>query len=502
MIIPVLPILSTHYGASAFQAGLLMASYSLMQFLFSPFWGKLSDQVGRRPILLFCLFGEIISYLILGFSRSLEMLFFARILTGFFGASISTASAYVSDVTTEQDRSKGMALIGAAFGLGFLFGPAIGGGLTVLAEKFTTDTGVIASISSFGVALLCTMTLLFAFFYLKETKTPEERAQAALKKSQNKISRFDYLSKYFKQPILNHLMSSFSLATLSMAMMEATLVLYMRNKFQWNIKEVSFGFAYIGIIIVFTQGYLVRKLLPKLGERVVLRLGLFLMACGLSLIGFADSLFLMALAMTLLSFGNGFTNPSFMGSISLLVAKDEQGAALGTTQSLSALGRVIGPALGSYVFGHFSQTTPFILSGFLTFTALALIQLIYTKLPMSAKVATSTESKKMLNQIGFYQLDNLIQNRIPFLFLNFAEDISGWYQSIYKLHVETNQVLLKEADLLNELDHRKIPKDFAILLLCPNGQLSTQLSHKLDQLGYTNVYLIDGGYQQLVTDRS
>lgn len=384
MIIPVLPLLSTHYGASAWEAGLLMSSYSLMQFIFSPFWGKLSDKLGRRPILLYCLLGEVISYLILAFSRSLEMLFVARILTGFFGASISTASAYVSDVTSQQDRSKGMALIGAAFGLGFLFGPALGGGLTVFAEKISNDIGFIASFSSYGVALLCLLTFIFAFFYLKESLSPEARAKnaaAGLASGKSHAGRFANLYRYLKTPVISPLITAFALATLSMAMMEATLVLYMQKQFNWSIKEVSFGFAYIGIIIVFTQGYLVRKLIPRFGEKNLLRFGLFFMALGFIGIGVATSIPMMGVVMTFLSLGNGLTNPSLMGSISLLVPSEEQGLAMGTTQSLSALGRVIGPAVGGFLFQSAFMSSPFILAGGLTLAALAVIFLIFKNLP-------------------------------------------------------------------------------------------------------------------------
>ncbi|AZZ35699.1 MFS transporter [Bdellovibrio sp. qaytius] len=377
MIIPVLPLLSTHYGASAWEAGLLMSSYSLMQFIFAPFWGKLSDRYGRRPILMYCLLGEVISYLVLATSRSLEMLFVARIMTGFFGASISTASAYVSDVTTPENRSKGMALIGAAFGLGFLFGPAIGGGLTVFAEKISTDMGFIASFSSYGVAVLCLFTFIFAYFNLTESISAETRA----KNSEIKRHRFAHLTRYFKMPVVSPLITSFALTTISMAMMEATLVLFMKERYNWSIKEVSFGFAYIGIIIVFTQGYLVRKLIPRFGEKNLLRVGLFSMALGFTGIGLVSSIPMMGVVMTFVSLGSGLTNPSILGSISLLVPPDEQGVALGTTQSLSALGRVIGPAVGGFLFQSAAINSPFILAGGLTFFALSIIYIIFKSLP-------------------------------------------------------------------------------------------------------------------------
>lgn len=381
MIIPVLPLLSIHYGASAWEAGLLMSSYSLMQFIFAPFWGKLSDRYGRRPILMWCLLGEVISYLVLASSRSLEMLFVARLLTGFFGASISTASAYVSDVTTPENRSKGMALIGAAFGLGFLFGPAIGGGLTVFAESISTDVGFIASFSSYGVAILCLGTFIFAYFNLTESISAEVRE----KNSAIKRERLSNMLHYFKTPVVSPLITSFALVTLSMAMMEATLVLYMKDRFNWSIKEVSFGFAYIGVIIVFTQGYLVRKLIPRFGEKNLLRVGLFSMGMGFAGIGLATSIPMMGVVMTLVSLGSGLVNPSILGSISLLVPADEQGIAMGTTQSLSALGRVIGPAVGGFLFQSAAKNSPFLLGGGLTFFALSIIYIIYKSLPDHGK---------------------------------------------------------------------------------------------------------------------
>ncbi len=390
MIIPVLPLLSTHYGASALQAGLLMSVYSLMQFIFSPMWGKLSDKIGRRPILMYCLLGEAISYLLLAWSRSLEMLFVSRILTGFFGASISTASAYISDITPANERSKGMALIGAAFGMGFLFGPAIGGGLTFAAEKISTDVNFITGFSSYGVALLCIGTFVFAYFNLKESlvKNPEDSDKPITLK----MGRIENIAKFLNMPVVGTLIFTFGMATLAMSMMEATLVLFMKDKFSWGIKEVSFGFAYIGICIVFTQGFLVRKLIPKIGERNVLRIGLTCMAIGMSGIAFAEHIWMMAIVQTFLAIGNGFTNPSIMGSISLLVPADEQGVALGTTQSLSALGRVIGPALGGLLFGSLTMGSPFIIAGLLVVCALILVLSVYSKLPMAGKKVESTEA--------------------------------------------------------------------------------------------------------------
>ncbi len=378
MIIPVLPILSSFYGASAFQVGLLMSIFSLMQFLFSPFWGKLSDKYGRRPILIYCLLGEAISYLVLANSKSLEMLFLSRMMTGFFGASISTASAYISDITSRENRTKGMALIGAAFGLGFLFGPAIGGGLTLLAQRYSDDQGFILTFSAYPVAALCFLTFVFAYFFLTESK---ERKKIGEEK--NTRRQLHNIVEVFKKPVLGPLILIFSITTLSMSMMESTLVLFMRDKFSWGITEASFGFAYVGICIVFTQGFLVRKLIPKLGEKFIIRLGLMGMITGFTLIALAQNIWMMGAAITFLSVGNAFTNPSVLGSISLITDADQQGLTLGTTQSLSALGRVFGPALGTFLFGAISLSAPFWIGSLLLILNIFVVVRYYALLPAS-----------------------------------------------------------------------------------------------------------------------
>lgn len=373
IVIPIIPIFSTQMGATALETGLLLSVYSLMQFIFSPVWGRFSDKYGRRPILLISLLGEVFSYLVFAHARTLEWLFVARVLSGFFGASISTASAYISDITTPQERSKGMALIGAAFGLGFLFGPAIGGGLSIWAEHISNDPYFKTGFSGYWISAICLITFVFAWRYLKETNTH--------KKAPEKIHRFAQIVKYFKVPTVGPLILSFFMSSLAMSSMEATLVLFTKAKFNWGIKEVSFGFAYIGIMIIFTQGYLVRRLIPKIGEKHVLRTGLILMTMGLSGIAIAKSIPVLAITQTLLSIGFGLTNPSILGSISLLTEATEQGAALGTTQGMASLGRIIGPAVGGALFGSVAIESPFILSGGMTMLALFIVITIFNQLP-------------------------------------------------------------------------------------------------------------------------
>lgn len=380
IIIPILPMLSRHFGATAFETGLLMSSYSLMQFVFSPFWGKLSDKWGRRPILLFCMLCEAFSYLIFASAQNLETLFVARILAGFFGASLSTASAYISDITSAQERSKGMALIGAAFGLGFMFGPALGGGLTIWAQKISSQPNFEMSFSGYWVAAICFVNFLFGLKFLKESL--EKKNTTSLK-----LSRLNTFLKYFNTPTVGTLLVIFFLASISMSSMEATFILYMSDKFAWTVKEVSFGFAYIGVMMVFTQGYLVRKLIPKFGERNVLRMGLLSLAFGVTGIALAPTDIWMIIPVTLLSLGTGLSNPSTLGSISLLTHQEEQGAAMGVTQSMASLGRILGPAMGGWLYAALAHEAPFFASGLMALAAFILVIFIFHKIPISGKVA-------------------------------------------------------------------------------------------------------------------
>ena len=378
VMIPVLPVLSREYGATAFEVGLMMSVYSFMQFLFSPFWGRLSDRKGRRPILLFCLLGEAFSYLLFTLSHSLEMLFVARALAGFFGASISTASAAISDVTPAHERSKGMALIGAAFGLGFIVGPGLGGALAWWGQTLRPDQPQFGmQFAAASVAVICALTFVFAFFKLKESRV---FSQVPLEVT----TRWQKLGKFLRRPVAGPLIGSFFLNSLAMSMMEATLILFVADRFGWGLREVSFGFAYIGVLSAFSQGFLVRKLLPKLGERKLMRTGILLMAASFFLIVVASQIWILAISMTLLSFGTSFSNPSLLGSISLLSSKDEQGEALGTTQGTASLGRILGPAMGGFLYGQVHVTSPFLGACVFSLTSFVIVLMQGTRVPDSA----------------------------------------------------------------------------------------------------------------------
>jgi MFS family permease len=378
ILIPIVPILSRDFGATALQTGLLMSVYSFMQFVFAPFWGTLSDRMGRRPILLFCLVGEACSYLIFAWARSLEWLFVARILAGFFGASISTASAYISDITPPNERSKGMALIGAAFGLGFVVGPALGGGLALWGQHISDAPHFQTSFCALWVGALCMGGFFFGLKFLKESLTEKN-------KNTHSKKRFQLLKHYLAQKTMGAMLSVYFLSSLAMSGMEATLILFMAEKFGWQLQQVSFGFAYIGVITVLSQGVFVRRLIPKLGERKILRIGLASFAIGLTGIAFAPTIPWMGVTMTLLALGTSFTNPATLGSISLLAGTSEQGVTMGVAQSLASLGRILGPALGGIVYEKIAINSPFLVSGFLALSGLTTVIIISKNLPDSGK---------------------------------------------------------------------------------------------------------------------
>jgi MFS family permease len=236
-------------------------------------------------------------------------------------------------------------------------------------------------VAALFVGALCFATFLFAYFKLPESLPPEKRSSVSPKRGK----RIQSLIKKFQLPKLRPLIAVYFLSGLAMASMEATLVLYVGQQFGWTSEKVSYGFAYVGIIIIFTQGFLVRRLLPLVGEKVVATSGLLAFALGMGGIALASTVEQLALAMTLLSLGNGCVNPSILGSISLVSSDSEQGENLGVAQSLSSLGRIIGPLMGGLFFDQISGQAPFFASMFLGLFALITMVYNFHSLPDSRR---------------------------------------------------------------------------------------------------------------------
>ena len=347
IIIPALPTFAQQMQASESTIGLLIASYSVMQFLFMPFWGRLSDTVGRKKILLISLSASCLGYFIWGLADSVWLLFLSRMIAGFGNANIAVAQAYVSDVTSLEDRAKGMGIVGAAFGLGFVVGPAIGAGVSALGGSL--------SVLGFVACAFSLIDLVLTAIYLPE---PEKRGSHGQSRYGLGLS---FYFKTLKDEKLKVSLLIFLISTFAFANMEATLVLLTNQKFHYSNFDNMLMFLYIGILIVIVQGRLIHGLSKKFGEKKLITAGCSLLVLGLLLTPLSDNSILLYLALGILAFGSGINTPSNQSLLSKLADDDVQGGVLGVGQSLSTMGRILGPAVGGIAFQEWGATSPYII---------------------------------------------------------------------------------------------------------------------------------------------
>jgi len=359
LIIPVMPTYAQQFNATDFQVGLLIASYSFAQFLFTPFWGRLSDKVGRRPVLLISLLASCIGYIIWGFSTSLAVLFISRLVAGCGNANIAVAQAYVADVTTDETRSKGMGAIFAAFGVGFVLGPALGGFLTskhiLMALGLTYFAEHSLQVVGFVAAFFSILDLVLTFFMLPE---PEKRSHAG---EERYGVGADFIGQTLANKKLQTSLAIFFLSTFAFANMEATVVLLTTQKFHFTPVDNSLLFTWIGVCICLIQG--AHRVTKKYGEKKMINVGTALLALGLLATPFAPNVPTMYAVMAVLAIGSGVNTPCNQAMLSKLAPKECVGGVLGVGQSLSTLGRILGPALGGYLFGAFGQVSPYLVGG-------------------------------------------------------------------------------------------------------------------------------------------
>ncbi len=358
MIVPLLPFYVQQHSGGALLAGSLGSVYALMQLLSGPALGMLSDHYGRRPVLLICLLGTSLAFGLLGLANSLPLIFLAVMFDGITGGNLTTAYAYIADVTAPAERSRGMGLVGAAFGLGMIAGPALGGLLS--AQGLTLPAFCAA-----GVALANT---LFGFFVLPESLPRERRTVGFRWRGLNSLAQLRRLPGLGAGRLLLAAIFTLNLAFVGL---QTNFPLFSRARFGWNSLQNGLFFGYVGICAVVVQGLIFHWLQPRLGERRLALVGLGLMAAGLAGVGFAPAAWQLFPLIGLVALGSGVSIPSLTGLISNQVSATAQGRLMGGMQALLGLTSIAGPALAGLAFEQVGPPAPYALGGLLALVAFA-----------------------------------------------------------------------------------------------------------------------------------
>ena len=359
IVLPLLPFYATELGATPLEVGLIIASYSGMQFLFSPIWGSLSDRYGRRPLLLVGLFGSAVSYVVFGLARSLEVLLVSRVIAGVMGSTIPVAQAYIADSTTAERRARGMGLIGAAFGLGFIFGPAIGGGLSPWGY----------SVPGFVAAGLSLAAAAAAWFRLPESLAPENRVRDGIGVLSAVTGRARAAAHILRRKRLRGPIGAFFLGTMGFAGFTTIFPLFLENPLGLTALYAGGMFALVGMVSAGVQGALIGPMVERYGERANAATGALLLATGVIAMGMIQTLAATILSLIAVGIGWGLMAPSLQSLVSRRALANEQGEVLGVNQSASALSRVIGPVAAGWAYGALGPGLGFVAGGLLIVAA-------------------------------------------------------------------------------------------------------------------------------------
>ncbi len=345
IIIPVIPtLLQQLTGCTISQAavygGWLQATYAIMQLFFAPILGNLSDRYGRRPILLFALFGFSLDYLFTAFAPTIFWLFVGRTIAGITGASFSTASAYIGDISTPEKKAQNFGMIGVAFGVGFIIGPLLGG----ILGKYDIR------LPFFAAAFLAMLNFLYGFVILPESLPKEKRRTFSWGRA-NPIGTLLHFKKY---PVILGLVVSIFLLQVASHAVQTTWGYYCIHKFGWNAAEIGWSLAFVGLVVAIVQGGLIRLIIPKIGQEKSVYIGLALYAIGFFLFGAATQSWMMYAFMIVYGLG-GLTMPALQGIMSNEVPQNEQGELQGGLTSLMSLALIVGPLIMTNVFAYFSS---------------------------------------------------------------------------------------------------------------------------------------------------
>ena len=346
LILPLLPYYAETFGSNAIVTGLLLASYALAQLIGSPLLGRMSDRFGRRPILLVSVFGTFLGFVLLGLANSIWVLFAARIFDGLTGGNISVAQAYISDVTDASNRSKGLGMIGAAFGLGFIIGPVTGG---ILSQQWGYQ------VPAFFAAALSLANLALIFFWLPESLPEEKRHTATDRKP---AVNLDALLSALKRPFTGSLLASRFVFGTAFAIFQTLFSLYALKKFNLDVTQTSYILTYVGVLSVITQGFVVGRLAKRFREDVLMLVGVGMMALSMFLWGVAESVPMLLIIMAPLSLAGGTLNTVLSSALTKSVEPVEVGGILGLSVSVESSTRVIAPVIGSWLLQAYGTSAP------------------------------------------------------------------------------------------------------------------------------------------------
>ena len=380
IVVPVLPLYTERFGASPFTTGLLLAVYSGMGFIFSPVVGTLSDRIGRRSILLLSTIGQATGFFIMGAATTLLWLFLARTIDGIFGANVSVTQAYVADVTPPQDRSRVLGLLGAAFGVGFICGPLLGGILSQvsLSAPFYFAGGLAAA------------NAVLIFFILPESLPAEDRSKP------DRVA-FVTLFKEGRGPVIVPLMAAYFFMMAGFSILTSFFAIFTEDRFGYNASANGYIFAGIGVISVIVQGVLIGRLIENFTEKRIAVTGVALLACSVFLFPLVQTLSTLLLVSAGIAIGNAFINPTMNGLVSRAVNKYWQGRVLGLMQACASLGRFFGPLIGGWALAFNPRRTldfgrtPFWISSALLVVSLVLTTMVSTRRSNTLETALPEE---------------------------------------------------------------------------------------------------------------
>ncbi|HVS30812.1 MAG TPA: MFS transporter [Thermoanaerobaculia bacterium] len=343
MIIPFLPFYAREYGASGVVVGAVVGIYSIMQFFFAPVWGRLSDRIGRRPVLLISLTASLLGYLLFAFARSLPMLFASRIVAGAGGGNIGVAQAYITDVTTDRERARGMGLIGAAFGIGFIVGPPLSGFLSSAGTRLHFHGNLLPGLAAAALSLTA---LSIAIFVLGESRKPGMMLQKRIP------PQFDgRLWRHMAQhSVLAAVMGGLFLTLLAVAGMETSVTLHARDRFEFRAIDMAWFFLFMGVIVGGIQGAFIGRFAKAVGEKKLIIIGTLSFTAGLAAVPTVFNVPLLYAVAFFIAIGQALTYPSMTSLVSKAAPENERGSMLGLATSVGSLARFIGPVFSGYLY--------------------------------------------------------------------------------------------------------------------------------------------------------